>query len=47
MPSRSGSASPGLPSAPLLMLFARLVLRSSFFHVERESDTTTPHRARR
>ena len=31
----------------ILMLFARLVLRSSFFHIERESDTTNSHRARR
>jgi hypothetical protein len=29
------------------MLFARWVLRSSFFQIERESDTTNSHRARR
>jgi len=31
----------------ILMLFARWVLRSSFFQIERESDTTNSHRARR
>jgi len=31
----------------ILMLVARLVLRSSFFQIERESDTTKSHRARR
>jgi amino acid transporter len=30
----------------VLMLFARFVLRSSFFKTPRESDTTTSHRAR-